>query len=261
MFNKSQYENELSLLNENLFINEPKKNPKFLITQTQNQKENLQKKKNRQLLSLSINNSNGRWTKEEHNKFIEGIIKYGSDWKKIQKHVSTRTSTQARSHAQKFLLKLRNNEFLKKTNIDLSLSWAKVIQLIKNSFSDDVLYKVLKDSSFNKKKGKKKYLKKIKCDNKLNTLLNVNNNENEKELNFDDDVFFSTSDYSNSFDENKENINNFLFYQMENFPVKNYNNNINNKDYINDFIQNFNKNNLCDTDFYINDSNIYYNNS
>ena len=261
MFNKSQYENELSLLNENLFINEPKKNPKFLITQTQNQKENLQKKKNRQLLSLSINNSNGRWTKEEHNKFIEGIIKYGSDWKKIQKHVSTRTSTQARSHAQKFLLKLRNNEFLKKTNIDLSLSWAKVIQLIKNSFSDDVLYKVLKDSSFNKKKGKKKYLKKIKCDNKLNTLLNVNNNENEKELNFDDDVFFSTSDYSNSFDENKENINNFLFYQMENFPVKNYNNNINNKDYINDFIQNFNKNNLCDSDFFINDSNIYYNNS
>ena len=74
MFNKSQYENELSLLNENLFINEPKKNPKFFITQTLNQKENLQKKKNRQLLSLSINNSNGRWTKEEHNKFIEGII-------------------------------------------------------------------------------------------------------------------------------------------------------------------------------------------
>ena len=261
MFNKSQYENELSLLNENLFINEPKKNPKFLITQTQNQKENLQKKKNRQLLSLSINNSNGRWTKEEHNKFIEGIIKYGSDWKKIQKHVSTRTSTQARSHAQKFLLKLRNNEFLKKTNIDLSLSWAKVIQLIKNSFSDDVLYKVLKDSSFNKKKGKKKYLKKIKCDNKLNTLLNVNNNENEKELNFDDDIFFSTSDYSNTFDENKENINNFLFYKMQDFPEKNYNNNINNKDYINDFIQNFNKNNLCDSDFFINDSNIYYNNS
>ena len=261
MFNKSQYENELTILNENLFQNEQNLNPKFIITQTQNQKENLQKKKNRQLLSLSINNSNGRWTKEEHNKFIEGIIKYGSDWKKIQKHVSTRTSTQARSHAQKFLLKLRNNEFLKKTNIDLSLSWAKVIQLIKNSFSDDVLYKVLKDSSFNKKKGKKKYLKKIKCDNKLNTLLNVNNNENEKELNFDDDVFFSTSDYSNSLDDNKENINNFLFYQMENFPVKNYNNNINNKDYINDFIQNFNKNNLCDTDFYINDSNIYYNNS
>ena len=261
MFNKSQYENELSILNENLFQNEQNKNPKFIITQTQNQKENLQKKKNRQLISL--NNSNGRWSKEEHNKFIEGIIKYGNDWKKIQKYVSTRTSTQARSHAQKFLLKLRNNEFLKKNNIDLSLSWAKVIQLIKNSFSDDVLYKVLKDASFNKKKGKKKYLKKIKCDKKLNTLLSYNNNENEneKELNCEDDVFFSTSDYSNSFDENKENINNFLFYQMENLPVKNSNNNINNKDYINDFIQNFNKNNLCDSDFLMNDSNIYYNNS
>ena len=261
MFNKSQYENELTILNENLFQNEQNLNPKFIITQTQNQKENLQKKKNRQL--ISINNSNGRWTNEEHNKFIEGIIKYGNDWKKIQKYVSTRTSTQARSHAQKFLLKLRNNEFLKRNNIDLSLSWAKVIQLIKNSFSDDVLYKVLKDASFNKKKGKKKYLKKIKCDKKLNTLLSYNNieNENEKENNCDDDVFFSTSDYSNSLDDNKENINNFLFYQMENLPVKNSNNNINNKDYINDFIQNFNKNNLCDSDFFINDSNIYYNNS
>jgi SHAQKYF class myb-like DNA-binding protein len=261
MFNKSQYENELTILNENLFQNEQNLNPKFIITQTQNQKENLQKKKNRQL--ISINNSNGRWTNEEHNKFIEGIIKYGNDWKKIQKYVSTRTSTQARSHAQKFLLKLRNNEFLKRNNIDLSLSWAKVIQLIKNSFSDDVLYKVLKDASFNKKKGKKKYLKKIKCDKKLNTLLSYNNieNENEKENNCDYDVFFSTSDYSNSLDDNKENINNFLFYQMENLPVKNSNNNINNKDYINDFIQNFNKNNLCDSDFFINDSNIYYNNS
>ena len=261
MFNKSQIENEFSLLNENLFTIEPKKNPKFLITQTENKKENLQKKKNRQLITLSKSNSNGRWTKEEHNKFIEGIIKFGNDWKKVQKYVSTRTSTQARSHAQKFLLKLRNNEFFKKKNIDLSLSWAKVIHLIKNSFSDDVLYKILKDASFNKKKGKKKYLKKIKCDNKLNILLNCNNNENEKELNFDDDIFFSTSDYSNTFDENKENINNFLFYKMQDFPEKNYNNNINNKDYINDFIQNFNKNNLCDSDFFINDSNIYYNNS
>ena len=261
MFNKSQIENEFSLLNENLFTIEQKKNPKFLITQTENKKENLQKKKNRQLITLSKSNSNGRWTKEEHNKFIEGIIKFGNDWKKVQKYVSTRTSTQARSHAQKFLLKLRNNEFFKKKNIDLSLSWAKVIHLIKNSFSDDVLYKILKDASFNKKKGKKKYLKKIKCDNKLNILLNCNNNENEKELNFDDDIFFSTSDYSNTFDENKENINNFLFYKMQDFPEKNYNNNINNKDYINDFIQNFNKNNLCDSDFFINDSNIYYNNS
>ena len=68
MFNKSQYENELTILNENLFQNEQNLNPKFIITQTQNQKENLQKKKNRQL--ISINNSNGRWTNEEHNKFI-----------------------------------------------------------------------------------------------------------------------------------------------------------------------------------------------
>ena len=116
MFKVSPIENELLLTemgNCSFFENnKPKNTPKFIITQPESQNVNLQKKKNRQLISLSINklnSSNGRWSKEEHDKFIEGIIKFGNDWKKVQKYVSTRTSTQARSHAQKFLLKLRNN--------------------------------------------------------------------------------------------------------------------------------------------------------
>ena len=48
---------------------------------------------------------------------------------------------------------------------------------------------------------------------------------------------------------------------MENIPQKNSNINYNNKDYIRDFIQNFNKKTLNDSDFNINVSNIYYNNS
>ena len=31
---------------------------------------------------------------------------FGKNWKKVQQHVETRTSTQARSHAQKFFVKL-----------------------------------------------------------------------------------------------------------------------------------------------------------
>ena len=45
----------------------------------------------------------GRWTSEEHRLFLEAIEIYGRDWKKVETYVGTRTSTQARSHAQKVL--------------------------------------------------------------------------------------------------------------------------------------------------------------
>jgi len=48
----------------------------------------------------------GRWSKKEHQIFLEGLEKYGKNWKKIQDCVGTRSSTQARSHAQKYLTKL-----------------------------------------------------------------------------------------------------------------------------------------------------------
>lgn len=58
----------------------------------------------------------GRWTEEEHQKFIEGILKYGNDWKNVQQIIGTRSSTQARSHAQKFVLNLR--KIINKNKID-----------------------------------------------------------------------------------------------------------------------------------------------
>jgi len=48
----------------------------------------------------------GRWTKDEHFRFLEALKYFGKEWKKVQEHVKTRTSTQARSHAQKFFYKL-----------------------------------------------------------------------------------------------------------------------------------------------------------
>ena len=164
---------------------------------------------------------------------------------------------------EKFLLKLRNNEYLKQNNIDLSLSWSKVIQSIKKSFTDDIIYKILNDTSYHKGKIKKKFVKKKKLIKTDITNIN-NNNENEKELDTNNDseiIFSTTSENSFSFDDKKENSNDFLYYQMENIPQKNSNINYNNKDYIRDFIQNFNKKTLNDSDFNINVSNIYYNNS
>jgi SHAQKYF class myb-like DNA-binding protein len=48
----------------------------------------------------------GRWTRLEHFKFLEALKMFGKEWQKVQQHVYTRTSTQARSHAQKFFVKL-----------------------------------------------------------------------------------------------------------------------------------------------------------
>ncbi len=45
---------------------------------------------------------NGRWSLMEHVRFLEALKLYGKNWKKIEEYVATRSSTQARSHAQKF---------------------------------------------------------------------------------------------------------------------------------------------------------------
>ena len=62
----------------------------------ENSGENNSLKENENL-EKSENNTDkyqiGRWTKEEHEKFIEGILSYGNEWKKVQKIIKTRSST------------------------------------------------------------------------------------------------------------------------------------------------------------------------
>ena len=55
----------------------------------------------------SPNFNNGRWTEEERNRFIQGIILYGNNWKKVKTLITTRSAVQVRSHAQKFFNKLK----------------------------------------------------------------------------------------------------------------------------------------------------------
>ena len=52
----------------------------------------------------------GRWNKKEHIMFLHGIVRYGNNWKKIKELIKTRSNAQARSHGQKFFIKLKENK-------------------------------------------------------------------------------------------------------------------------------------------------------
>ncbi|GMH91918.1 hypothetical protein TrVE_jg978 [Triparma verrucosa] len=47
----------------------------------------------------------GRWTKSEHDLFLQGLTLYGRDWKLVSNLIPTRSSAQIRSHAQKYFAK------------------------------------------------------------------------------------------------------------------------------------------------------------
>ncbi|KAJ4782416.1 Homeodomain-like superfamily protein [Rhynchospora pubera] len=59
----------------------------------------------------TITRPRDRWTSEEHDRFLEALLQFGRDWKKIEDFVGTKTTIQEsliiRSHAQKYFLKIQ----------------------------------------------------------------------------------------------------------------------------------------------------------
>lgn len=141
--------------NYNECINESKEDPqskqtiKFILTHNVSPISTaslLQKKtfKNDIDLNTGSNDSNnGRWGKEEQKLFAEAVFKYGNNWKKIQGHISSRNITQVRSHAQKFLMKLKESELLKGKGLDNNLSWTKAMNFLSKNLTKEELQKVL----------------------------------------------------------------------------------------------------------------------
>ena len=58
------------------------------------------------LINKNINE--GRWSSDEHIRFLRAYINFGKKYKLSQKYIGSRNSMQIRSHAQKFFLKLKN---------------------------------------------------------------------------------------------------------------------------------------------------------
>ena len=170
------------------FVREP---PNSLGIKNKKAKEGMngnQKAKLRKNNPVNIKYACGRWKEDEHKRFIEAIIKYGNDWKQVQKHVRTRSSTQARSHAQKFFVKIKKAKLL---NIKFDPTKASIKlfhELIQDSNPEDyekiisTLTTVAFERNVTKKRKKNDHHK--NNSNSTNDITNIqNNNAIHQEIN------------------------------------------------------------------------------
>ena len=163
-----------SIISDNLndilseITEEPKKkNIKFISRKEEAPSMSFLKKKITSKLDDNKNLNGGRWSKDEQFRFAEAVLKYGNDWKQIQSHVFSRNMTQVRSHAQKFLMKLKETNFMMNQKINPNLSWTKIMNCLRANFQ----YNELKDLFFSveqkdEKKVEKKKVRKIMKSNK-----------------------------------------------------------------------------------------------
>ena len=125
--------------------NEPKINKIKFVTKP-NKTSFIISKKKTQREEKSVDNpiSTGRWSREERIQFAQCLWKFGTNWSKIIGIITTRDNIQIRSHAQKFLVKLKSNEEIIKKQLKLNnLNWAKTFKIIKENFNDEELLSLL----------------------------------------------------------------------------------------------------------------------
>ena len=209
---------------------------KFILTKQDTSINLLQKKttiKASDSSTDSDNSNNGRWTKEEQKHFAEAILKHRNNWKKIQNYVSSRNITQIRSHAQKFLMKLKENKILKDKGLKLNSSWTKVMNYLFETLTSDELKEVLfsveetghklteiknnKISKKNKKRqNKKSFLDNEQNSDETNSKFSFDSNEEQDNKHY----CFKYSNYENNLinldgEEENDNKNQLIITQEE----------------------------------------------
>ena len=250
------------------------KNQKKEKLKSQNKKENNIKRngyynikpKQRHLQSKNINinynNKNyctGRWKSDEHQRFIDAIIRYGNNWRQVQKCVGTRSSTQTRSHAQKFFEKLKRSKLFNKENYDFSKNSLKILHDIMKNLPDkeyNQTLKALHSLSYERKSNYENDKNNIQNNNGFINFNNKNFNDN-KENNFDKNI---CDENNNNIINNEENIKNIKFCNQGYCFLENNNNNklYNNDDYLL-YNSNYNISNINNTNCNNNLINDYLN--
>ena len=98
-------EEEPKIEKKNIFFiyHQEKKKNRFKLEKESDQEDQKKKRVKFVVSNLEL----GRWSYEEHKRFVRSIVKYPNDWEKITKDVKTRSDVQIRSHCQKFFKKLK----------------------------------------------------------------------------------------------------------------------------------------------------------
>lgn len=176
---------ESSLINKDVYKNESSE-----LNQEKKEKYNFNDSPNITIKKIAINDNNylneGRWSFNEHIKFIEAIAEYGKNWKNVQKYVGSRTSAQARSHAQKFFLKLKT---IKNTKYNFDFSSNNIKNL------SDIIEIIKKKEDY--------YL--MGKDYIINTLINLSKTINCENLDLDKDIKKLVLNTNNNKNKEKEN--------------------------------------------------------
>ena len=135
--NETQNNNQLNMTPSNTLIastitetiqNDPLRS---LVYNNINNNQNINEEKN------NATGNNGRWEHSEHIRFLGGCLQFGNNWKKVETYVKTRTSTQIRSHAQKYLNKLQKKYFNNNSFSFSNLNNSKHLENRTNNFNNN----------------------------------------------------------------------------------------------------------------------------
>lgn len=141
-------------------------------------------KGNKKFITTRFQKKTKRWNKNEKLIFLEGLFKYGCNWKAIKKLINSRSPKQVRSHAQKLILKLKKFkddslgiDFTKDSDKDQGEIVKKLKEIIDNS-KDKNIINILSQKLSTKKVSEKRKKKETLDYNKL---INCSKNIFEKD--------------------------------------------------------------------------------